>query len=161
MDVRRVKFGSLTPIHCAMRASRFAPFCALLVIARHDCRRGGRRRAPTDWDKPLIIVLVGALALIADRYEVQTAAGTIVVATHPAFVLGMVMLGPLPMLVIGELVIFTNRATTKGRLVGNAAIYGGLPRRSASLLARVAREHLGVSRRPRRGSPSPSSSSSS
>ena len=47
-----------------------------------------------DWDKPLIIVLVAALALIADRYEVQTPAGSTVVATHPVFVLGMVMLGP-------------------------------------------------------------------
>ena len=35
------------------------------------------------------MVLVGALALIADRYVIRTPTGTIVVATHPVFVLGM------------------------------------------------------------------------
>ena len=47
------------------------------------------------------------------------------------------------MLVIGELVIFTNRAKTMGRLIGNAMVYGVFLV-VGSLLARVAREHLGV-----------------
>jgi len=125
-----------------MRASRLAPLCALLVFAAAIVVAVLTSRAD-DWDRPLIIVLVGALALVADRYEVQTGAKTMVVATHPAFVLGMVALGPAPMLLIGELLIFTNRAKTPGRLIGNAAVYGVFLT-VGSLLARGAREHLGV-----------------
>jgi putative nucleotidyltransferase with HDIG domain len=142
VDVRRVKFGSPTPILCAMRASRFAPLCALFVFAATIAVAVLTSRAE-DWDRPLIIVLVAALALIADRYEVQTSAGTMVVATHPAFVLGMMFLAPAPLLVIGELVIFSNRAKTPGRLIGNAAVYGAFLT-VGSLLGGVARDHLGV-----------------
>ena len=56
-----------------------------------------------------MFVLVGAMALIADRYVIRSPTGTIVVATHPVFVLGMVALGPVPMLLIGQAVIFANR----------------------------------------------------
>ena len=63
-------------------------------------------------------------------------------ATHPAFVLGMVFLGPAPMLVIGQLVIFANRAPTRARLVGNAAVYAVFLV-AGSLLARLARDSLG------------------
>jgi putative nucleotidyltransferase with HDIG domain len=97
-----------------------------------------------DWNHPLIMVLVAALALIGDRYEVQTPAGSSVVATHPAFVLGMVFLGPAPMLAIGQLVIFSNPASTRSRLVGNAAAYAVFLT-VGSLVARSARDHLGVS----------------
>ena len=87
-----------------MRASRFAPLCALLVTAAAMVVAVGTSHAE-DWRQPLLIALVGALALLADRYGIQTSSGSTVVATHPVFVLGMVMLGPLPMLVIGELVV--------------------------------------------------------
>jgi putative nucleotidyltransferase with HDIG domain len=96
-----------------------------------------------DWDKPLILILVAALALLSDRYVIPTPTGSIVVATHPVFVLGMVMLGPAPMLIIGQIVILTNRPTIKGGLAGNAAIYATFLTLGA-LLARVARDHLGV-----------------
>ena len=125
-----------------MRASRFAPLCALFVFAATIAVAVLTSRAE-DWDRPLIIGLVAALALIADRYEVQTSAGTMVVATHPAFVLGMMFLAPAPLLLIGELVIFSNRAKTPGRLIGNAAIYGAFLT-VGSLLGGVARDHLGV-----------------
>jgi putative nucleotidyltransferase with HDIG domain len=80
---------------------------------------------------------------VADRQIIRTPTGSAVVATHPVFVLGMVTLGPLPMLIIGELVIFTNRPSTKVRLAGNAGNYAVFLTVGA-LLARVAREHLGV-----------------
>jgi len=96
-----------------------------------------------DWDKPLILVLVASLALIADRYEVKMPDGSEIVATHPAFVLGMVFLGPAPMLAIGQLVIFSNRAPTQARTIGNAAVYAVFLV-AGSLLARPAREHLGI-----------------
>ncbi len=76
-----------------MRASRLAPICALLVTAAATVVAILTSRAE-DWDRPLIVVLVGALALIADRYVIRTPTGTIVVATHPVFVLGMMTLGP-------------------------------------------------------------------
>src|SRR3954447_26745610 len=126
-----------------MRASRLAPVFALLVTAAAIAGAAITSRTE-DWNKPLILVLVGALALIADRNVIRSPTGSIVVATHPVFVLGMVTLGPLPMLIIGELVVFTNRASTKARLVGGAGTYavflvvGGL-------LARLARDELGVS----------------
>jgi putative nucleotidyltransferase with HDIG domain len=138
----RVKLARLVPISSAMRGSRFAPFCAILVTVAATAVAAVTSRAE-DWERPLIIVLVGALALIADRYEIRSPTGTVVVATHPVFVLGMVTLGPAPMLLIGQLVIFTNRASTKGRLWGNAAIYGVFLV-VGSLLARVARGELGV-----------------
>ena len=126
-----------------MRPPRLAPVCALLVLAAATVVAVLTSRA-TDWDDPLIMVLVAALALIGDRYEVQTPAGSSVVATHPAFVLGMVFLGPAPMLAIGQLVIFSNPASTRSRLVGNAAAYAVFLT-IGSLVARSARDHLGVS----------------
>jgi putative nucleotidyltransferase with HDIG domain len=96
-----------------------------------------------DWDRPLIIALVAALALIADRYVIETPTGSIVVATHPVFVVGMMTLGPVPMLIIGELVILANRPSTKGRLAGNASIYAVFLT-VGSLLGRVPGEHLGI-----------------
>jgi putative nucleotidyltransferase with HDIG domain len=137
-----VKFRVLMPISSAMRGSRFAPFCAILLTLAATTVAVATSRAE-DWKQPLIIVLVGALALIADRYVIHSPTGSIVVATHPVFVLGMVTLGPAPMLIIGQLVIFTNRASTKGRLVGNAATYAVFLV-AGSLLARIARDDLGV-----------------
>jgi putative nucleotidyltransferase with HDIG domain len=137
-----VKFGSLTPIFCAMRFSRLAPVCAVMVLAAATALAIATSRA-SDWDEPVIMVLVGALALIADRYLIHTPTGTVVAATHPVFVLGMLLLGPLPLLIIGELVIFTNRPSTRGRLAGNACHYAVFLAVGA-LLARAAREHLGV-----------------
>jgi putative nucleotidyltransferase with HDIG domain len=122
-----------------MRGSRFAPYFAVLVTAAAAAVAIVTSRAD-DWDKPLVMALIGALALIADRYAIRSPTGTIVVATHPVFVLGMVTLGPLPMLIIGELVIFTNRPSTKARLAGNAANYAVFLVVGA-LLARI---HLGV-----------------
>ena len=83
-----VKFGSLTPI--LVRDARFSPraLCALLVTAAATVIAVVTSRAD-DWDKPLIIILVGALALLADRNAYRTPTGSTVVATHPVFVLGM------------------------------------------------------------------------
>ena len=125
-----------------MRGSRYAPGCALLVLAAAIAVAVATSR-DDDWNQPLILVLVAGLALIADRYEVTTPTGSIVVATHPAFVLGMVFLGPAPMLVIGALVTVTAGAKTKARVVGNVAIYAAFLTVGA-LLARVAHEGLGV-----------------
>jgi putative nucleotidyltransferase with HDIG domain len=125
-----------------MRGSRFAPFCAILVTVAATAVAVVTSRAE-DWHSPLVIVLIGAVALIADRHAIRSPTGTQVIATHPVFVLGMVMLGPLPMLLIGELVIFTNRPSTKGRLAGNACYYATFLTAGA-LLARLARDSLGV-----------------
>src|SRR4051812_20843390 len=125
-----------------MRAHRLAPPCALLVTVAATAVAAVTSRA-SDWDKPLVILLIGALALIADRYLIRTPTGSIVVATHPVFVLGMVVLGPGPLLIIGQLVILANRPKIKGGLAGNAGIYAAFLTAGA-LLGRVAREHLGV-----------------
>jgi putative nucleotidyltransferase with HDIG domain len=137
-----VKSDVFVPISSAMRGSRFAPFCAVLVTLAATAVAALTSRAE-DWDRPLVIVLIGALALIADRHAIRSATGTKVIATHPVFVLGMVTLGPLPMLIIGELVIFTNRPSTKGRLAGNACYYATFLVVGA-LLARLAHDNLGV-----------------
>jgi putative nucleotidyltransferase with HDIG domain len=138
-----VKFGSLRPIFCAMRGSRFAPTVALLVTAAAAAAAALTCRAE-DWHRPIILVLVGALALIADRYVIHSPTGrTIVVATHPVFVLGMVMLGPAPMLLIGQAVVFANRPRSTSVLVGNAAVYAVFLV-AGSLLARGMRDGLGV-----------------
>jgi len=126
-----------------MRGSRYAPLFAVLVTVAATVVAVMTSRA-SDWDRPLILIFVGALALVADRYVIHSPTGTIVVATHPVFVLGMVTLGPLPMLIIGQLVIFTNRASTKERQAGNAAIYAVFLVAGA-LLARIADGDLGLS----------------
>lgn len=125
-----------------MRGSRFAPYFAALLTLAATAVAVVTSRA-SDWDRPLIFVFVGALALIADRYLIRSPTGTVIAATHPAFVLGMVTLGPAPMLLIGQLVIFTNRASTKTRQVGNAAIYAVFLV-AGSLLARLAIDVVGV-----------------
>jgi putative nucleotidyltransferase with HDIG domain len=137
-----IKLARLMPTSSAMRGSRLAPYFAILVTLATTVVAAMTSRAD-DWDRPLIAILVGALALLADRYVIRSPTGSIVVATHPVFVLGMVTLGPLPMLVIGQLVIVTNRASTKGRLAGNAAVYAVFLVAGA-LLARVARHEFDV-----------------
>jgi putative nucleotidyltransferase with HDIG domain len=126
-----------------MRGSRFAPACALLLTAASTALAVATSRAE-DWDRPLVFVLVGALALVADRYVIRSPTGTIVVATHPVFVLGMVTLGPLPLLIIGELVILTNRPSKRVRLYGNASYYAAFLVVGA-LLGRVAHDHIAAS----------------
>jgi len=137
-----VKFGAPAPTSSAMRGSRFAPFLAVLVTLAATVVAVLTSRAD-DWDRPLIVIFVAALALIADRYTIISPTGTMVVATHPVFTLGMVALGPLPMLIVGQLVIFTNRASTRNRQAGNAAVYAVFLVAGA-LLGRVARNDLGV-----------------
>jgi putative nucleotidyltransferase with HDIG domain len=138
-----VKFGAHAPTSSAMRGSRYAPWGAILVTVATTVVAALTSRAE-DWDRPLIIVLVGALALVADRNVIRSPTGSIVVATHPVFVLGMVTLGPLPMLIIGQLVVFTNRASTNARLAGGAVTYAVFLV-AGGLLARLARDDLGVS----------------
>ena len=125
-----------------MRGSRFAPTCALLATAAATAVAVLTSRSG-DWDKPVVFVLVGAMALIADRYVIRSPTGTIVVATHPVFVLGMVALGPVPMLLIGQAVIFANRPKKAQVLVGNAAVYAVFLV-AGSLLARLMRHGLNV-----------------
>ena len=125
-----------------MRGSRFAPTCALLATAAATAVALLTSRSG-DWDKPVVFVLVGTMALIADRYVIRSPTGTIVVATHPVFVLGMVALGPVPMLLIGQAVVFANRPKKVQVLVGNAAVYAVFLV-AGSLLARLMRQGLDV-----------------
>ena len=125
-----------------MRGSRFAPTCALLATAAATAVALLTSRSG-DWDKPVVFVLVGTMALIADRYVIRSPTGTIVVATHPVFVLGMVALGPVPMLLIGQAVVFANRPKKVQVLVGNAAVYAVFLV-AGSLLARLMRHGLDV-----------------
>ena len=89
MDDRRVKFGCPRPIlvrdACfslrSFRSDLGIPGATVIAVVTSRAR---------DWERPLIVVLVGALALIADRYVIRSPTGSIVVATHPVFVLGMV-----------------------------------------------------------------------
>ena len=141
-----------------MRASRFAPPCALLVTGAATAVAVATSRAD-DWAKPLLFVLVGVLALLADRYGVQTASGSTVVATHPVFVLGMVMLGPAADVGHRRACVLANPAATKGRMAGNVAIYGVFLTGGA-LLARVITKNIDASASPG-GSLSPSSACSS
>jgi putative nucleotidyltransferase with HDIG domain len=137
-----IKFGPFAPTSSAMRGSRYAPFIAVLTTIAATATAVLTSRAE-DWDRPLIVIFVGALALIADRYAILSPTRTVVVATHPVFALGMVTLGPLAMLIIGQLVVYTNRASTLNRQLGNSAIYAVFLVAGA-LLARVARNDLGV-----------------
>ena len=92
----------------------------------------------------MVFVLVGAMALIADRYVIRSPTGTIVVATHPVFVLGMVALGP-----AADAPDRAGRDLREspleegGVLVGNSAVYAVFLV-AGSLLARLMREGLDV-----------------
>jgi putative nucleotidyltransferase with HDIG domain len=126
-----------------MRASRFAPVVALLVAVAMGTTAVLTSRAG-DWNDPLLIVLLCALALIADRFEVQSASGSTVICTHPTFVLAM-LLGPGPALAIGGAVIaalvLTGRTSTKGRLAGDVSIYAVFLV-AGGLIARAVGTHL-------------------
>ena len=123
-----IKFGSLTPILCAMRGSRFAPTCALLATAAATAVAVLTSRSG-DWDKPGGVrarrgngahrrPLRHPLAHRDDRR--RDASG---------FGLGMVALGPVPMLLIGQAVIFANRPSTRGRLGRKLRLLRDLPHR--------------------------------
>jgi putative nucleotidyltransferase with HDIG domain len=129
-----------------MRARRFALPCAVAIATAAIVVAAATSRA-ADWhDFPLAVLLL-TLALIADRYEFQTASGTKVVCTQPAFVLAMVLLGPAPALAIGELVIIAlivRERPPVDRAIANLAIYATFLV-AGGLAARVLHDHVNVS----------------
>ena len=127
-----------------MRAPRLVPWCALVVLVLTAAVAVATSRQ-ADWDKPLIFVLVAALALIADRYEVKMPDGSRGRGHAP----GLRPRHGLPRsgadAAHGS--SWSSSATerrTRARLVGNAAVYAVFLV-AGSLLARPARDsYLGI-----------------
>jgi putative nucleotidyltransferase with HDIG domain len=132
-----------------MRASRLVPI-GFLVLAVLSVAVAAVTTRPADWNEPFLILLLTGLALVADRYEFETASGTTVICTHPAFVLAMVAAGPAPALAIGEIVILalilSGRMKSLTRLVSNGGIYAAFLV-AGGLGSRVLQEHLHIADR--------------
>jgi hypothetical protein len=81
------------------------------------------------WDRPLILVTLGALAILADRAEVPLPHGTRLDATIALSLIAVAMLGPLPALLIACTPAILNGLTGREQLVrpgnlANLASYG-------------------------------------
>jgi putative nucleotidyltransferase with HDIG domain len=78
-----------------MRVSRLAPFLALALAAVAGAVAAATSR-PADWDEPLVLVMLLAMALVADRIVVVSRSGAPLVGSLPVFVLAAVLFGPAP-----------------------------------------------------------------
>jgi putative nucleotidyltransferase with HDIG domain len=78
-----------------MRVSRLAPFVALALAATAGVLALLASRAH-DWREPAALVLLFAIAAVADRFVITTRSGTALVGSLPIFVLTAVLFGPAP-----------------------------------------------------------------
>jgi putative nucleotidyltransferase with HDIG domain len=142
---RRIKIGGGLPIDRPMRLSRIAPFLALAlaaaaaagaVVASHSA----------DWHQPEVIALLFVIAAVADRFQITTRTGTVLVGSLPTYVLTAVVFGPAPavavavassltqprkawQLVVGDLAVFATFPLVTGLAAG--AVEGWLPDRTS------------------------------
>src|SRR3954454_20048608 len=91
----RVKTAGPRPIDLSMRLSRIAPFLALALAAAAGVGAALASSAP-DWQQPGVIVLLFVIAAVADRFQIETGTGIVLVGSLPIFVLTAAVVGPAP-----------------------------------------------------------------
>src|SRR3954465_15944473 len=101
----RTGFGGLGPgrgkpagprsIDLSMRLSRIAPFFALALAAAAGVGAALASSSP-DWRQPGVIVLHSLIAAVADRFQITTRSGVVIVGSLPIFVLTAALFGPAP-----------------------------------------------------------------
>src|SRR4051794_29876462 len=94
-SVPAVKTAAPRPINGPMRVSRIAPFLALALAAAAAVGAVQSSRAD-DWREPAVVALLFGIAALADRFQITTRSGTVLVGSLPIFVLAAAVLGPAP-----------------------------------------------------------------
>ena len=104
---------------------RLATTVALAVTAVAIAGAALTSRA-SEWDAPLVLVTLFALAVLGDRFEAVTSSGSRVVGSMPAFVLAAVLLGPAPAVAVGLASSLLQRKPF-ARLAGDLATFTAFP----------------------------------
>jgi putative nucleotidyltransferase with HDIG domain len=92
---------------------------------------------PEDWQPPLLVVLLVAMAVVGDLYEVESTSRVRVVGSLPAFVLAAVLLGPAPAAAVGvgaTVVDQVRSRPTLRRALANIGVYAVFPMLTAVLV---------------------------
>src|SRR3954469_26022295 len=88
----RVKIGGGLAIDRPVRLSRIAPFLALALAAAAGVGAALASSAP-DWPQPGVIALLFVIAAVADRFQIETPTGIVLVGSLPIFVLTAAVVG--------------------------------------------------------------------
>src|ERR687889_1307425 len=78
-----------------MRMTRLAPLVALSFAFAMSALAAATSRAD-DWRSPLVLAMLLAFAIGADRVPIETRSGSPLVGSLPVFVLAAVLFGPAP-----------------------------------------------------------------
>src|SRR5919197_4925035 len=124
--VERVKLGRGRPIDRPMRVSRIAPLLALVVAAASAAGAVLASRA-ADWHAPQVLALLFVIAAVADRFQITTRTGTVLVGSLPTYVLTAVVFGPAPGAAVAVAASLTQPRKAGQLVVGNLAVFATFP----------------------------------
>jgi putative nucleotidyltransferase with HDIG domain len=125
-----------------VRRSRLVAAAAALSIALAVAVSVLSSRA-SDWSSPVVLVVLLATAILADRFEMASSTKLRVVGSLPAFVLAAVLLGPAPAVALGIVATVAQRYSRPIYRLTDLSVYAVFPL-AVGLLARLARDELGV-----------------
>src|SRR3954470_21295350 len=122
----RVKTAGPRPIDLSMRLSRIAPFFALALAAAAG---GGAALASSspDWRQPGVIVLLFVIAAVADRFQITTRSGVVLVGSLPIFVLTAALFGPAPGVAVAVAASLTQPRKARELVIGDLAVFATFP----------------------------------
>lgn len=122
----------------AVRVSRLAPLLFLALAAGAGAVAAATSRV-SDWDEPLVLVMLLAMALVADRIVVVSRSGAPLVGSLPVFVLAAVLFGPGPAVAIAVASSLVQRKSWQ-LIAGDIGVYATFPL-IAGLVARGALDY--------------------
>src|SRR4051812_24161594 len=117
-----VKPSASAPMNRPMRVSRIAPIVALACAAA----AGGVAVLSShagDWRRPTILALLLLFALVADRIEITTRTGALLVGNLPAYVLAAALFGPAPAVAMAAVATLTQRRKAWQLVAGDLGVF--------------------------------------
>jgi len=109
-----------------MRVSRIAPFLALALAAAAAVGAVQSSRAD-DWREPAVVALLFGIAALADRFQITTRSGTVLVGSLPIFVLAAAVLGPAPGVAVAVGASLTQPRKAWQLVAGDLAVFATFP----------------------------------
>jgi putative nucleotidyltransferase with HDIG domain len=105
-----------------MRMNRLAPFAALSLATGMGAVAAATSRAE-DWRSPLVLAMLFAFAVAADRFPIETRSGSTMVGSLPVFVLASICFGPAPAAVIAVVASLVQPRKAWQLVVGDLGVY--------------------------------------
>jgi putative nucleotidyltransferase with HDIG domain len=109
-----------------MRVSRLAPLCAIALACTAGVTAAAQSRAD-DWREPVVLALLLAFAVIADRLEIRVRGGIYLAGSLPVFVIAAVLFGPAPAVAVAVASSFIQPRKAWQLVAGDLAVFGTFP----------------------------------